>query len=55
MLTVVAAAAIAGAARLAIKWMLRVGVVVIVGKYSIIELRIHLATIGPLMLSQHIM
>ena len=43
MRTVVGAAAIAGAARLAIKWTSRVGVVVIVGEYSIIELCIRMA------------
>ena len=45
MLTVVAAAIIAGAARLAIKQMSRVVVVVVVviGEYSIIEIRIHVA------------
>ena len=42
MLTVVAAAAIAGAARLAIKWTSRVGVIVVVGEYSIIELHIRM-------------
>ena len=42
MLTVVSAAGIAGAARLAIKRTPRVGVVV-VGEYSIIELRIRMA------------
>ena len=42
MLTVVTAAAIAGAAQLALKRKLRVGVVV-VGEYSIIELRIRVA------------
>ena len=42
MLTVVAAAAIAGAAQLAIKWTARVGVVV-VAEYSIIELHIPVA------------
>ena len=41
MLTVVSAAAIAGAAQLVIKWTSRVGVVV--RKYSIIELRIYKA------------
>ena len=41
MLTVVAAAAIAGAVRLAIKWMSKV--VVVVGDYSIIELHIRVA------------
>ena len=43
MLTAVAAAAIAGAAWLAIKQTLRVGVVVVIGDYSIIELRIRMA------------
>ena len=45
MMTVVAAAAIAGAAQLAIKWTLRVVVVVVVvlGEYLIIELRILVA------------
>ena len=43
MLTVVAAAAIAGAAWLAIQRTLRVGVVIVVGEYSIIELRIRVA------------
>ena len=43
MLSVVADAAIAGAAWLAIKQSSKVGVVVVVGEYSIIELRIHMA------------
>ena len=49
MLTVVAAAAIAGAAQLAIKWTSSiVVVVVVVGEYSIIELRIHVAIVVDL-------
>ena len=44
MVTVVAAA-IVGAARLAIKWTSRV--VVVVGEYLIIELRIHVAITMP--------
>ena len=44
MLTVVAAAAIAGAGQLAIKRTSRVGVVVVLGEYSIIELHICMAT-----------
>ena len=44
MLTVVAATVIAGAAQLAIKQTSRVGVVVVVvGEYPILELRIHVA------------
>ena len=49
MLTVAAASAIAGAARLAIKQTSRVVVfvvVVVVVEYSIIELRIHVAMVG---------
>ena len=49
MLTVVAAAAIAGATQLAIKRMSRVGVVVVVvvvvGEYSIMELCIRMAMV----------
>ena len=43
MLTMVTAAAIAGAARLAITWMPRVVVVVVVVEYLIIKLHIHVA------------
>ena len=43
MLTVVAAGAIAAADQLAIKQMSRVGVVVVVGEYSIIERCIRIA------------
>ena len=39
----VSAAAIAGASQRAIKWTLRVVVVIVVGEYLIIELRIRVA------------